>query len=496
MKRFLHLFHRWAGIALCAFFAAWFFSGFFMMYVEYPSLTRAERLAAASELTFSRARLSVCGAARMLHSADFNIRGTPTKNIPLTVTQASVPARIDSVRLAQILGHPAYVFASGNAQPVVIFADTGEKLGRVTAEQARRAAAAHVRGAPARFLGTIQSDQWTVSSALNAHRPLHHFALDDAAGTELYVSSRTGEVVRDSTQRERGLNYLGAVIHWIYPHVLRQFPDAWAWVVDGLAAAGSVFAISGLWVGVLRARRRVPVPKTTQHRLIRWHYATGAIFGVVTLTWVFSGWMSMNPDKLNPPRAVSAAQVAVFAGMPFTPEDFKSLPVLPTGTVEAELLNYDGQPLYLGTTRDGAASLVPAQPAAEVRAPNAEAMIARAPALLPGASLIEARVLTDYDNYYYSRHPETGTAPLPSVRVRFDDGEALVSPRSRHRSNPQQDDRDESLVPSPLQWTPLFRLVVALVTPPAMGCCCHHILSRRSGAFAAWLSNRRAARPG
>ncbi len=43
-KRLLYLFHRWAGIVLCLILALWFFSGFFMMYVEFPTLSRAERL--------------------------------------------------------------------------------------------------------------------------------------------------------------------------------------------------------------------------------------------------------------------------------------------------------------------------------------------------------------------------------------------------------------------------------------------------------------------
>ena len=302
MLRRLHLFHRWAGIVLCVFFAAWFFSGLFMMYVEYPALTRPERLATAPALDFSRARLSPAGAAALVRAGDFDVRGTPTKNLPVTHTDPAAPAKIDGIRLAQILGRPAYVLSSVPAQPVVVFADTGEKLARVTPAQARRAAETfarslnpHLSTLNSTSATTLQSDQWAVSSTLNAHRPLHHFALGDAFGTELYVSSRTGEVVRDSTRLERVLNYFGAVTHYLYPHVLRQFPAAWAWVVDIVAASGVVLAVSGLWVGVLRSRRRALTPKSTQQRLIRWHYLLGAVFGLVTLTWVFSGWMSMNP---------------------------------------------------------------------------------------------------------------------------------------------------------------------------------------------------------
>jgi len=207
-----------------------------------------------------------------------------------------------------------------------------------------------------------------------------------------------------------------------------SFP-MWAWVVDIAAAAGCVLAISGLWVGVLRARRQGLKSKSSplkspHQRLLRWHYVTGGAFGLVTLTWVFSGWMSMNPGKLNPPRTPSAAQSAVFAGHAFALRDFNALPVLPPGTVEAELLHYDGQPLYLVTARDGAATLVSSGARAEFHPPTTEALIARAPALLPGAPLIEVRILTTYDNYYYTRHPERGTMPLPAVRVRFGDADA------------------------------------------------------------------------
>ena len=44
-KRWLYLVHRWLGVLLCAFFAMWFVSGVVMMYVGYPKLTQAERLA-------------------------------------------------------------------------------------------------------------------------------------------------------------------------------------------------------------------------------------------------------------------------------------------------------------------------------------------------------------------------------------------------------------------------------------------------------------------
>ncbi|MGO4611708.1 PepSY domain-containing protein, partial [Variovorax sp. 2RAF20] len=79
-----------------------------------------------------------------------------------------------------------------------------------------RATAQRFAGKPARWLETAERDQWTVPNGLNAWRPLHRIAIDDDAGTELYVSAKTGEVMRDTHRAERLWNWLGSVPHWLY----------------------------------------------------------------------------------------------------------------------------------------------------------------------------------------------------------------------------------------------------------------------------------------
>ena len=64
-KRWLYLVHRWLGVLLCAFFAMWFVSGVVMMYVGYPKLTQAERLAHLPPL-----RSTMLGPERLLEPAD------------------------------------------------------------------------------------------------------------------------------------------------------------------------------------------------------------------------------------------------------------------------------------------------------------------------------------------------------------------------------------------------------------------------------------------
>jgi hypothetical protein len=314
----------------------------------------------------------------------------------------------------------------------LVFADTGEVLRTVSPDLAKQsvidfAMRAHlVTDASTNTLtydGLVQTDQWTVSAALNDHRPLHRIALNDEQGTDLYVSSRTGEVVRDTHTTERVLNYFAAVTHWLYPTFIRKYPDGWAWMVDILSGVGAVFAISGLWIGIMRWRRNPPPgkPAVPYRGLMRWHYFTGIIFGLCMLTWVFSGLLSMNPGKLNPSRAPSTKQLELFSGKASTTSD-ATLPglVLPRDAVEAELLSYNNQPFFNVSKRDGQRLMVLAREGS-AELPNANRLIARAAELLPGQALLQASRLTEYDDYYYTRHPELGEKPLPIVRVRFGD---------------------------------------------------------------------------
>lgn len=441
-KRWLYLSHRWLGIGLCLLFAAWFISGVVMMYIGFPQLDRNERLAGLPPLDFSAAQLTPAQAVARLTLGDFNVADTASSNRPVLLDESQHPlAAPAAVRLAMLGERPAYIIeAGGGKQPRLVFADTGELLQRVTEEDARRAVAqfmAQRDSEPAvgdslaipRHIELRQTDQWTLSGRLNAHRPLHRIAMDDGRGSEFYVSSAIGEVVLDTTRLERALNYVGAVTHWIYPTFIRRHPALWVWLVDILASAGVVLAVTGLWIGVLRwnRRRRPGKPAVPYRGLMRWHYFAGAIFGVFTLTWVFSGLLSMNPGGFNPPRGASQAERAVTSGVPqpLRISDFATaVPAFERwpaarAIVEAELLHYAGRPLYLATRRDGSRQLFDGS-GAPVQT-ELQWLVAQAPALLPDETLRGIELLEEYDNHYYTRRPERGGRPLPALRVRFDD---------------------------------------------------------------------------
>lgn len=130
------------------------------------------------------------------------------------------------------------------------------------------------------------------------HRPLFRIALGDAAGTEIYVSSRTGEVVLDTIRSERGWNWVGSVLHWIYPTVLRSNWSLWDRVVSMVSLVALIAAVLGAVLGFVRIRiggRRIASPYRGWHAL---HHIIGLVSTAFVLTWIFSGWLSMDHGRL------------------------------------------------------------------------------------------------------------------------------------------------------------------------------------------------------
>lgn len=155
--------------------------------------------------------------------------------------------------------------------------------------------------------------------------------------------------------------------------------------------------------------------------MMRWHHLTGLLFGVLAVTWVFSGLLSMNPGRINPSRSPTDSEALVFTGKLLTPTDFDMFSASGSQAVEAELLHLDGHPFYEVADRNGRKRLIAGTAAQPTSIPTIEQLLERSRLLMPGTSLAKAALHKTYDNYYYSRHPEQGNRPLPFIRVEFAD---------------------------------------------------------------------------
>jgi hypothetical protein len=432
-RKLLLLTHRWLGIAGCILFVLWFFSGIVMMYARMPTFEHEERLARAPALDLSTAALSPFQAAEAI--------GTDA----------------EGVQVAMLGDRPVYRFGGRNG--LIVFADDGkafEGLKRSEAEAvARRYAPGHQ--GPIRYDAYLTApDQWTIQS--RNEMPLHRFALDDAAGTELYVSDVTGDVELRTTRSERFWGYLGPVLHWLYFKPLRLNGPLWSDIVIWSSLVGCLMCVTGLLWGLLRFSPRggyriqgasTGSPYTG---LLKWHHYAGLIFGLVTLTWTYSGLLSMGPFNWFQTRGMTEAQRTAAAGGPLRPEVL-TLDSIRTALdafapafrpKELELVQFRGESFWSALQPPAPeqaafwmnAGLLPraSRPPLERRHVSIarpgggtftefdrEAISQVARDAMPGIAIEDAVWLQEYDGYYYDPR---ASRPLPVLRVRYADPEA------------------------------------------------------------------------
>ncbi len=240
----------------------------------------------------------------------------------------------------------------------------------------------------------------------------------DARGGRHAVSAR------DTTRSERFWNWLGSVPHWIYFTPLRADPPLWHDVVVWLSAACIGSAVTGIVIGILRLRlrRRFRNGAVTPYTgWMAWHHIAGLVGGFFVLTWIVSGWLSMNPNRWFERNPVDAAAVARYTGgeistFPWPP----AMPPAGEGAAaprEALLQWFDGRPLL--QLRDAQARVRVLDAASGAPASIAREDIVRAAARLrPGATASQAVLQTAYDFHWYGHHRER---VLPVWRLEFDD---------------------------------------------------------------------------
>lgn len=205
------------------------------------------------------------------------------------------------------------------------------------------------------------------------------------------------------------------------------------------SAIGCLIAITGLLLGVTQFRWRRSQP--AQSRIpyvgwLRWHYLTGVVFGLVTLTWVFSGLLSVQPFAWMTARGLEVPSEALGGGPlvlgDFPPMDSEAWERATSGRAvkEVTLLRIDGEAHYdlrMGRVPAAAADrspqerlLVAANTLAPRRAPfDAGPLLERLRTALPALPLAGVTQLRSYDDYYYGRGSDR--PPLPVIRIRFAD---------------------------------------------------------------------------
>ena len=404
-RRWLLLFHRWSGIALGLLFALWIGSGLVMLYVPFPTLTEVERVARLAPITWDRVTISPDAA--------------------LAAGSADLPAAFG---LDMWGNEPVYRITRSDGTRATVSARSGRRLGPFTSGDALLVAGA---GFPGARVEPVERDQWTVTARYDPLRPFLKVALDDAAGTELYVSQVTGAVALDTTGFERGWNWVGSVAHWIYLTPLRARAELWRTILLWLSGLASLGALSGLAIGIWRLRLRRPYAggAVTPYRgLARWHHGFGLAGGIGLGAFIVSGWISMNPNRwfasVSPPADLRAAYAGRPPALGLDPQRLRAFAISETRALRFTAIG--GRWWVTAETPDGPRTIG----VDGVTTLDAGVIVAAAREGFPDAPVRAARLLSAYDAYWYPHG--TDLRPLPVLRLRFGDTAATwlhVDPR-------------------------------------------------------------------
>lgn len=162
---------------------------------------------------------------------------------------------------------------------------------------------------------------------------LHRMTVDDGERTEIYVAERSGEVVMKTSASGRRWGYLGAVMHWLYFTPLRRKSALWSNTIIWVSIAGTIMAFVGfVWgswrISPFRGYRLGHKRQFTPYAgLMRWHHYAGLAFGLTSITWIFSGLLSMDPWDWSPSTLPTRGQREAVSQGPLHPANVR-LPAL------------------------------------------------------------------------------------------------------------------------------------------------------------------------
>jgi hypothetical protein len=255
-------------------------------------------------------------------------------------------------------------------------------------------------------------DQWTVGR-YHADQPLFRFAFDDPAGSTLYVSGANGRIVLRTTATQRFWNWLGAIPHWFYPTVLRSDGELWSRTVIWASMLGAFLTLFGLYLGIAQLGRG-KTGLSPYRGLFYWHHLAGLVFGIVTLTFVASGLVLINPwgfleSRGGGERVRLEGQPLRWGGIRASLDALRLRSPVAVSLASAPLA---GQLYWLATGADGTVTRIDA---AGNAAPLPIADLTAAAVRLAGAGgVAEQSLLGEEDAYYFGeREPVT----LPVYRV-------------------------------------------------------------------------------
>ncbi len=405
LVRFAFALHRWLGVVLGLLMLLWCLSGFVLIWAPYPSTT--------------------------LGSHDYRVEGLAPIRLSERHVLPGVPdtAELSSARIEMLAARPvlAAAWSAGGESGSGLFdLSTGEGIGEIDKAQAlevaRSYAVRHNIASEPSVKRLSERDEFTVAGYFNSGRPYYEVRLNDAEKTMLYVSSKTGEVRQRTTESLRLWSWLGAIPHWLYFTELRKDTALWTQAVIWTSLGGCFLVALGLFVGIRQFRRRHSTGKlASPYRGAKfWHHMLGLVFGILVLTFTFSGFASMQPwgwldvgeEAGAAPDRLAGAPVTWAEARPAIEAQIAAMSASHDKPVLVSMSQMEGQPYFIWRMADGSRHRFDSD---GFPAPFDDTVRQRAGAFLADkADGAEIELLRTPDTYYY---PGGAASDFPIVRI-------------------------------------------------------------------------------
>ncbi len=390
--------HRVSGTLIAVFFFMWFSTGLILVYKGFPRLDEHKALMLEHPL--------------------------PASN-PLP---DSLPAGLNSLVISSSRGK---TLVEWRAKDGGVISPDGSPLGGVTFEMAEKEACKWVNAPVSRADTLHERDQWIMYSRYLDELPIYKFYFNDPEGSQVYVSSKSGEVLLTTDRDSRFWAWMGAIPHKLYFPFLRKDVGRWKlWLLIGssfcmLASLSGVYAGLYLWI---RKRNKTGVWRNPFSKpLMRWHFTLGLIFAIPLVAWSLSGMFAMRkvPKWLVPVEGVENVTFTKLWGRGMMPLEAYALPYssIISTYPSARTLTYGRAgdiPLINVVTPDSTLTLdarYDRPSPLHITMDEAKEAVRN---LFGDNVRLASEVLTEYDHHYFSIR---GSSPLPVYKITVDNAD-------------------------------------------------------------------------
>lgn len=385
--KYIHTIHHYLGTFFFSMFLIWFLSGFVMMYKSFPFLSEKDRI----------------GGNEIIKQTEDGL------SHPAVVFAEHKHESSNSLRVNSVLGEHVYHLITEDGTFLSRFAQSGEtiKINEQLAIQIARKFTGIASDAEVSILDEV--DQWIPRPKYARHLPVYKVRFADDVGTFAHISSKTGEVISNTSRSDRFWAWLGAIPHWIYFKEIRMHSYLWSQLCIWLSAFGFIMSLSGIITGIVRFKKKPKAKfKRFKNKWYNFHYYTGLAFGLFVCTWIFSGFMSMSPFNWSYDFTLSEQESLIWEGGAnslenITNKEWASFQQsIQSNTIkEAHFSTFSGKLFSAQFAADTTKSICLSNP---IYQPSETDLSKQINLFDTADSIVSIELLKEYDNYYYDRH--------------------------------------------------------------------------------------------